>query len=123
MTAEDYDDASALMAYTHQHFPHLMTPLERRVTEYIAPIISGATDAKILKLFEFLESRDGHVDDAAVIAAFQTPHKQRIENAMIRVISQHRSQIVENRCPACRRIARTPVARQCPWCGCDWHDA
>ena len=122
MTAEGYDDARALRAYTHKHFPHLMTPLERRVTEYTAPIVSDAADTKIRKVYQFLESRDGHVDDAAVYTAFQTPYEQRIELAVNRVIAQHRAEIIENRCPACHRLVRTPVARQCLWCGFDWHD-
>ncbi len=46
LTADTYDDDVALRAYVLQHFPHLMTALERRVTEYIAPIVSDA-DSKI----------------------------------------------------------------------------
>ena len=26
-----------------------------------------------------------------------------------------------NRCPACNRVVRTPEAKQCFWCGHDWH--
>jgi hypothetical protein len=26
-----------------------------------------------------------------------------------------------NRCPHCQRVVRTPRARQCLWCGSDWH--
>jgi hypothetical protein len=28
-----------------------------------------------------------------------------------------------NRCPRCLRIVRTPLAKQCLWCGHDWHNA
>jgi hypothetical protein len=28
-----------------------------------------------------------------------------------------------NRCPECQRIVRTPLAKQCLWCGHDWHHA
>ena len=121
MSAETYDDNLALRAYVHKHFPHLMTPLERRVTEYIAPIVSDATDSKIQKLHEFLESLDGHVDDDDVYTAFRTPYEQRIANAMARVLAEHRAEIIENRCPKCSRLVRTPAARQCLWCGYDWH--
>jgi rRNA maturation endonuclease Nob1 len=30
---------------------------------------------------------------------------------------------VINRCPACKRIVRTPRAQHCLWCGHDWHAA
>jgi len=121
MTVEDYNDARALRAYTRTHFPHLMTPLERRVTEYIAPIVSDATDTKIRKLYEFLETRDGHAEDAEVMNTCHTPFERRIENAMDRVLVERRSEIVENRCPKCHRLVRTPKAKQCLWCGNDWH--
>ena len=32
-------------------------------------------------------------------------------------------QVVVNRCPECSRIVKTPLARQCLWCGYDWHGA
>jgi hypothetical protein len=98
-----------------------MTALERRATEYIAPIVSDSAESKIQKLHQLLESRDGHADDADVINAFQAPLEQRIKNAMDRVMMERRSEIVENRCPACHRLVRTPKARQCLWCGNDWH--
>ena len=121
MTADTYDDDVALRAYVLQYFPHLMTPLERRVTEYIAPIVSHAEDSKILMLYEFLEERDGHVNDAEVISAFQTPFVVRIENAVDHVLKTRRDELIENRCSQCHRLARTPVAKQCLWCGYDWH--
>lgn len=121
MTADTYDDDVALRAYVLQYFPHLMTPLERRVTEYIAPIVSNSEDSKILSLHEFLEERDGYVDDADVISAFQTPYETRIADAVDRVLETRRDQLIENRCSQCHRLARTPVAKQCLWCGHDWH--
>ena len=56
MTAKTYDDDVALKAYVLRHFPHLMTPLERRVVEYIAPIVSDSNDSKIKSLHKFLKN-------------------------------------------------------------------
>ncbi|TWU01057.1 hypothetical protein Pla52n_44280 [Stieleria varia] len=121
MTADTYDDDVALRAYVLQHFPHLMTPLERRVTEYSAPIVGDSDHPKILKLHEYLEERDGHVDDADVLTAFQDPHEDRVANAVDRVLETRRDDLIENRCSQCQRLVRTPVAKQCLWCGYDWH--
>ena len=38
-----------------------------------------------------------------------------------RVLREHGDQIKLNRCPRCRRIPRTPQARQCLWCRHDWY--
>jgi hypothetical protein len=33
-----------------------------------------------------------------------------------------KGQLCVNRCPKCNRIVRTRLARQCLWCGHDWHE-
>lgn len=38
------------------------------------------------------------------------------------VIDEIRRKIAPARCPECKRIVRTPEAKQCLWCGADWHD-
>jgi hypothetical protein len=38
-----------------------------------------------------------------------------------RVLAERGAEVFVNRCPTCRRVVRTPQARQCLWCGFDWH--
>lgn len=121
MTVENYNDDRAFRAYIRRHFAHLLTPLERRVTEYDVPVVSDANDSKVRRLYDSLERRDGHVEDQDVVNAMQTPIEMRIENAVTRVIAERFEEIYQNRCPDCNRLARTPSAKQCLWCGCDWH--
>ena len=121
MTCETYDDAVALRAYAFRHFPHLLTALERRVTEYSAPIVSNSEHWKIQRLYKYLEERDGHVADETLLAALELPYDDRKRHTLDRLIAENRDQMIENRCPACTRLARTPLARQCLWCGHDWH--
>jgi hypothetical protein len=59
-------------------------------------------DPEILQL-----TRDG-------CEAFTRRTAQRIFNA-------HYTKIIFNRCPRCSRITKTPNARQCRFCGHDWH--
>lgn len=44
-----------------------------------------------------------------------------VENACLRIWKEHQDDIELNLCPRCTRIARTPEARQCRFCGFDWH--
>lgn len=39
-----------------------------------------------------------------------------------RILRDHGHAISIHRCPACQRILRTPLARQCFWCGLDWQE-
>jgi hypothetical protein len=121
MTTETYDDDVALRAYVLKYFPHLLTPLERRVIEYSVPIVGNSDHWKIQQIYVFLEERDGHVPDHEVIAAFDVPYDERKQRALDRILANRRGEIQENRCPKCGRLPRSPVARQCLWCRHDWH--
>jgi hypothetical protein len=39
-----------------------------------------------------------------------------------RILQEHRAEIRFNRCPRCSELARTPTAKQCRFCGHDWHE-
>ncbi len=121
MPCVDYDDGLALRAYVAKHCREFMTPLERRVTEYTVPLTSEVDDQKFSRLYQFLESRDGHVEDDETVAAFGTPWELRETQAVSRVIEECYNDLPINRCLECKRLVRTPLARQCLWCGHDWH--
>jgi hypothetical protein len=38
----------------------------------------------------------------------------------VRIYTEHYLEAI-NLCPQCNQLARTPHARQCRYCGCDWH--
>lgn len=44
--------------------------------------------------------------------------RQRVAN---RVLHEQSDQIYFNYCKSCGRLARTPLARQCRYCGLNWH--
>jgi len=39
-----------------------------------------------------------------------------------RILKEDRDKIYFNNCPKCDELARTPDAKQCRFCGYDWHD-
>jgi hypothetical protein len=38
-----------------------------------------------------------------------------------RVLKEHKDEIVFNYCPRCSALTRTPKAKICPKCSCNWH--
>jgi len=38
-----------------------------------------------------------------------------------RIVKEHELEIFFNNCKTCGRLARTPFAKQCRYCGLDWH--
>ncbi|MCB9678207.1 MAG: hypothetical protein H6737_24110 [Alphaproteobacteria bacterium] len=39
-----------------------------------------------------------------------------------RFLREHEHELITNRCQRCNGLCRTPRARQCRWCGHNWHD-
>ena len=61
--------------------------------------------------------------DPQVEEAMAEGHEAFRERVYRRILSELVGLGLINRCPACRRVVRTPQARQCFWCGHDWHDS
>src|SRR5262245_61170602 len=61
--------------------------------------------------------------DPAVDSALEQGHGAFLDRVRDRILAEVGNQLVMNRCPMCRRIVRTPKARQCMWCHHDWHAA
>lgn len=43
-------------------------------------------------------------------------------NVANRILNQNADKVFLNNCPKCNKLARTPHARQCRYCGYNWHD-
>ncbi|WP_044208697.1 hypothetical protein [Flammeovirga sp. OC4] len=42
-------------------------------------------------------------------------------NTAERILNENSDKIEFNKCPKCSELARTPKAKQCRFCGYDWH--
>lgn len=115
----DYDEDRELTRYVWGHFDHFMTEFERRVGRAIMAgqkaTMRGSPEsaAGLARAFR----ADGPDVDAALADGPDAYRRQMRD----RLTSEHPTEVVVNRCPACRRVMRTPRARQCFWCGHDWH--
>ncbi|WP_423736355.1 hypothetical protein [Chitinophaga caseinilytica] len=59
--------------------------------------------------------------DPAVLALLADGYPAFRSNVARRIWTEHRDELELNYCPSCRKIARTPLAKQCRFCGHDWH--
>lgn len=47
--------------------------------------------------------------------------REKLELAIAgRLLEHHESEVINN-CPKCEKLTRTPFAKQCRFCGHDWH--
>ena len=115
-SADEYDEELVLFKYGRE-LTTLLTELERRVC--MAMIWRHKLrDASHPQIQSALHPRCSFDDReiAAELADGEDAFQRRLAR---RLLTEHSAEI--NRCPSCARIVRTPNARQCLWCGHDWH--
>ena len=61
------------------------------------------------------------MDDPMVVAALENGETSFYHQVWDRIWTEHKSEIEVPRCPECNCILKTSRARQCLWCGHDWH--
>jgi len=70
---------------------------------------------------EFILRRHGIAGDQEAAAALADGAETFRRSVCRRVLADHEAEVFVNRCPSCGRVVRTPRAKQCFWCGQDWH--
>jgi hypothetical protein len=111
-----------LTSYVLKNYGHLMTEKENLADRHslaAAKISKASPDSRNrlrTSLNELLST------DPEVLALLEQGDEAFRLRTAARIYSEHHTQIVENRCSKCGVLARTPRARQCRACGCDWHD-
>jgi hypothetical protein len=118
MKTEEYDESKVLNDYLTRHFWWLMTDLERR--SYRLAIQREKAKASRSCAARLPQWMAGAGADAVEMS---NAGPQELGNRFRRRLQRDiwSGRVVVNRCPQCSRIVRTPLARQCPWCGFDWH--
>jgi hypothetical protein len=114
----EYNDGVELTRYVWDHYGRLMTEFERRVG---AAIIHRLKLARAGRESNPIARRWGALDDPEVNAALADGPEVYRRRVCDRVLAESGGEVFINRCPACGRVVRTPKARQCFWCGYDWH--
>jgi hypothetical protein len=122
----DYDEDQELTRYIWKHYQHLMTELERRAGRAIlgrakveaARARDTAASREMAKLLSERWAEVGVPEVDAALADGPAVFRRKVRD---RLLSECGSEVFVNRCGRCKRVVRTPQARQCLWCGFDWH--
>jgi len=117
-----YDEDAELTRYIWAHFAHLLSSFERQVGKAAIAREKAIASGRPAVSRTLLE-RWGRANDPEIDAALSAGSESFRRGACQRLLSERGSEITINRCPRCRRVVRTPSARQCFWCGHDWHQS
>lgn len=118
----EYDEAEVLRWYVWRHCQHLMTDIERRADRAgMAAIKADAAEqGGSHSLAKAVRERWGSAGDAEGGMALAAGYEAFRERVTHRLLSDAAVRAMINRCPACGRVVRTPLARQCLWCKHTW---
>lgn len=114
----DYDDDLELTNYVLRNYCRL-TRTEQRAFVTMYNREKAAKNPKLMTNPGFAERAAS--SDPAVEAALADGTEVFRRRVRDRVLQEAGDQITIHRCPSCNRILRTLLARQCLWCGHDWH--
>lgn len=119
---QSYDEQSVLWDYIWGWYSHLMTDHERLVLHTAG--VAWKTENVSPKMAAFLRERLGETGESnpEVMRDLENGVDAFKKRVFKRLVSERMDAIVINRCTRCNRIVRTPKARQCLWCGHDWHE-
>ena len=115
-----YDEQAELARYVWNHYSHLMSNFEREVgrAALARDKAAASSDSTIGRV---ISERWGRTGDPAVSSALSAGSEAFRHAASLRVLSERSDAVAIKRCHKCRCISRTPEAKQCFWCGHDWH--
>ncbi len=115
-----YDEDAELTRYVWGHYAHLLSDFEQQVGRAAIGREKAAASGSPA-MFLVLSERWGRSGDLDIDAALSSGPESFRRAACRRLLSERGVDVTINRCPQCRRVVRTPAARQCLWCGHDWH--
>jgi hypothetical protein len=117
-----YDEDRELTRYVWDHYEQLMAEFERRVGRAIIGRAKAAAAGPPEKagVLHRRWSEVGVPEVEAALAEGPEVFRRRLRD---RLLSERGAEVFVNRCSKCGRVVRTPRARQCLWCGFDWHSA
>lgn len=74
------------------------------------------------KTLEIYKRKGWITDDQGVLDLLKLGYDNFEINTAKKIIENHPDKVFFNECPKCKKLARTPNARQCRFCGFNWHE-
>ena len=106
-----------LIEYIITYYTHLFTDKENVAYKYYNTIIKDEESEPYVKNTML---RHLGTNDSETLKLLDNGYENFIKNVAKRILKEKSDDIVINNCPDCGKLARTPKAKQCRFCGFDW---
>lgn len=105
--------------YIITYFSNLMTHDEKLALRYHIYTYKTSNNPQFKKA---LDDKGWINSDPKIIALLQNGYDEFELNVAQRILTETPEKIFFNDCPQCNRLARTPFAKQCRYCGYSWRN-
>lgn len=108
--------------YILKYFSRLLTPDERMAIKHsmsLQKLSNSNHDHSTLT--KFYQEKGWLSTDQNVLNLLKEGYEQFEVDVANRILAQHPEKVFLNNCPQCGKLARTPQAKQCRFCGFSWH--
>jgi len=100
--------------YIVNYFSDLFTDEERLALKHIRALDSGHKENHLRKMGWLTNEKD-------VLDLIKDGYEAFEINTATRIFKDNPDLVFLNICPICKKLARTPKAKQCRYCGFNWH--
>ena len=126
MSLEVRTSESIEARYVFTYYGHLMTEPERLASLHLVGTLKATHGRSDEKAQQEVVNSSSHLgrwltDDPKALALARDGYDAFVFRTGQRILDENRDAILLNYCPQCNGLARTPKARQCRFCGHDWH--
>jgi hypothetical protein len=116
-----YDEDLALFWYICEVHSQMMSNFEHRANNAIV-VREKASASSCPSFAQMLNETYGCPGDPEIATALAAGPDAFRRGVVRRILNERPQELIINRCPQCKRVVRTPQARQCFWCNHDWHE-
>ena len=113
-----------LAHYVVRYFGHLMTEVERKAQKHLFVTMkaTGRDDEAAQREAQNHRSLSRRLStEPNVLTLAKEGYPQFQLTTAARILRDSAGKVFFNCCPVCGALARTPSAKQCRYCGHDWH--
>lgn len=116
-----------LACYVVRYYQNFMTDVERRANSHLAGTLKATQGRDGPATQQEAMQKDFYrrmlSDDPEVLELSREGLQAFRARTATRILKDHSCEVFLNCCPQCHGLARTPTAKQCRFCGFDWHPA
>jgi hypothetical protein len=112
--------------YIVEYFSHLLSDDEQHAIRYAYFIINneeGDEESEVVTVTNNILRRHRLIQSNQTVLDYIRTGLDSFNTGIANhLMEEYKDRIFLNLCPQCRKLARTPYARQCRHCGYDWHE-